>query len=71
MLDRRSFLSICSGLGLTTTLFPGVLWSMAESKNKVTKEMIDEAALVADVPIPDEYKQMMVDGLNDQVKAYD
>src|SRR5437868_2551052 len=71
MLDRRNFLSICSGLGLTTTLFPGILWSMAESKSKVTKEMIDEAALVADVPIPDEYKQMMVDGLNDQVKAYD
>ena len=71
MLDRRNFLSICSGLGLTTTLFPGILWSMAESKSKVTKEMIDEAALVADVPIPDEYKQMMVDGLNDQVKAFD
>ena len=71
MLNRRNFLSVCSGLGLTTTLFPGVLWAMAEKKDKVTKEMIDEAALVADVPIADEYKQMMIDGLNDQIKGYD
>ena len=71
MLNRRNFLSVCSSLGLTSTLFPGVLWSMAEGKSKVTKEMIDEAALVADVPIADEYKQMMIDGLNDSIKGYD
>src|SRR5437588_541789 len=71
MLDRRRFLGVCSALGVSSTLFPGVLWALAEQKEKVTKQMIDEAALVADVPIADEYKQMMLDGLNDQIKGYE
>jgi Asp-tRNA(Asn)/Glu-tRNA(Gln) amidotransferase A subunit family amidase len=71
MLDRRRFLGVCSAAGITGTLLPGVLWAMAQEKDKVTKEMIDEAALVADVPIADEYKQMMIDGLNEQIKGYD
>src|SRR5215472_4992775 len=56
MLDRRAFLAVCSGLGLTSTLMPGVLWAMAAEKTRVTREMIDNAAAIADVPIPDEYK---------------
>ncbi|MBV9144828.1 MAG: hypothetical protein JO065_02855, partial [Acidobacteria bacterium] len=47
MLDRRRFLAVCSQLGLTSTLLPGVLWSMADSQGKVTKEMIENAAAVA------------------------
>jgi Asp-tRNA(Asn)/Glu-tRNA(Gln) amidotransferase A subunit family amidase len=69
-LHRRNFLTACSGLGLTSTLFPGVLWALAAEKNKVTKEMIDEAALVADVPIVDEQKQMLIAGLNEQIAGY-
>jgi len=30
MLDRRSFLTVCSRFGLTATLLPGVLWAMAD-----------------------------------------
>ena len=51
MMDRRSFLAACSSFGLTSTLLPGVLWAMAEEKGKVTREMIDNAAKIADVPI--------------------
>jgi Asp-tRNA(Asn)/Glu-tRNA(Gln) amidotransferase A subunit family amidase len=69
-LDRRSFLAACSGFGLTSSLFPGVLWAMATEKNKVTREMIDEAALVADVPIADEQKQMLIGALNEQIASY-
>ncbi|HYL63966.1 MAG TPA: amidase [Candidatus Methylomirabilis sp.] len=73
MLDRRNFLGVCSSLGLGGTLFPGVLWAQAEAqgKTKITKEMIDNAALIADVPIADEYKEMMLDDLNQRVKGYD
>ena len=71
MVDRRRFLAVCSALGLSTTLFPGVLWAMAEEAKKVTKEMIDNAAVIADVPIPDEDKQMMLDSLNQQAKGYE
>ncbi len=73
MLDRRRFLSACSGLGLGGTLFPGVLWAQAQSQGaaKITKEMIDQAAAIADVPIPEETKEMMLDNLNERVKNYD
>jgi Asp-tRNA(Asn)/Glu-tRNA(Gln) amidotransferase A subunit family amidase len=73
MLDRRRFLSACSGMGLGTTLFPGVLWAQTQAQGapKITKEMIDHAAAMADVAIADEYKQMMLDTLNDQAKGYE
>ncbi|HXJ03721.1 MAG TPA: amidase [Candidatus Acidoferrum sp.] len=71
MLDRRRFLSACSGLGLGGTLFPGVLWAQAQGTTRITKEMIDSAAAIADVPIPEEDKEMMLDNLNQQTKSYE
>jgi Asp-tRNA(Asn)/Glu-tRNA(Gln) amidotransferase A subunit family amidase len=71
MLDRRAFLAFCSRLGLTSTLLPGVLWGMAEEKNKITREMIDAAAAVADVPIADEYKDMLLEGLNGYSESFE
>jgi Asp-tRNA(Asn)/Glu-tRNA(Gln) amidotransferase A subunit family amidase len=73
MLDRRRFLSACSGLGLGGTLFPGVLWAQAQAQGatKITKEMIDSAAAIAGVPIPEEDKEMMLDNLNQQAKNYE
>ena len=65
MLDRRAFLAVCSGFGLTSTLLPGILWAMADEKGKVTREMIDNAAAIADVHILDEYKDMMLESLSD------
>ena len=73
MLDRRDFVKTCSAMGLTGTLLPGVLWAQAELQQakEITKEMIDSAAAIADVPISDEYKQMMLTNLNRQVKGYE
>lgn len=72
MLDRRNFFNVCSGLGLTGTLFPGVLWAQAQAQNatKITREMIDNAAAIAGVPIADEYKDMLLDNLNQQAQGY-
>ena len=72
MLDRRRFLTACSGMGLGATLFPGVLWAQAQAQGarKITKEMIDVAAAVAGVAIADDHKQMMLDNLNEQAKGY-
>ena len=68
MLHRRNFMKTCSGMGLAGTLFPAVLWAQAQAQGaaKITKEMIDNAASIADVAIADEYKQMMLDNLNEQ-----
>ena len=73
MLDRRRFLSACSGLGLSGTLFPGVLWAQAQAQGatKITKEMIENAAAIAVVPIPEEDMEMMLDNLNQQAKSYE
>ena len=73
MLDRRSFMKTCSEMGLLGTLFPGVLWAQAQvhAAKKITKEMIESAAVVADVPIAEEYKEMMLESLNNHAKGYE
>jgi hypothetical protein len=71
MLDRRTFLAVCSRFGLTATLLPGVLWAMADEKSKVTREMIDNAAVVADVHMADEYKDMMLEDLNSYNEGFE
>lgn len=73
MLDRRNFMKTCSEMGLAGTLFPGVLWAQAQAQGaaKITKEMIDSAAAIADVSISDEYKEMMLGDLNEHAKGYE
>ena len=73
MLDRRNFMKTCSGMGLAGTLFPGVLWAQAQAQapKKITKEMIENAAAIADVPISEEYKEMMLESLNGHAKSYE
>lgn len=70
-LDRRRFIATCSRYGLTATLLPGVLWTLATRATsaapapapRVTKEMIDDAARVAGVEIADDVRDAMVAGL--------
>ncbi|HET9406808.1 MAG TPA: amidase [Candidatus Sulfotelmatobacter sp.] len=71
MPDRRGFMKTCSAMGLAGTLFPGVLWAQAQGAKKITREMIDNAASIADVSIADEYKEMMLNDLNNQAKGYE
>ena len=71
MIDRRRFIAACSGLGLTSTLFPGVLWGLAADKEEITAGMIDAAAAIADVPIPAEDRQMMLSALENHAKGYE
>jgi Asp-tRNA(Asn)/Glu-tRNA(Gln) amidotransferase A subunit family amidase len=75
--DRRGFLVACSRAGVTSALFPGILYTLAaqaqEPSNtdqskppKITPEMIDAAAILAGIgPFSAEQKQMMIDGLVD------
>src|SRR5579862_7013582 len=71
MLDRRRFFATCSGFGVGATLFPGVLWTLAHEQGTVTKDMIEQATIIADVPIPPEDREAMVASLNQAVKGYD
>src|SRR5260370_10001157 len=60
-------------MGLAGTLFPGVLGAQAQGQaaKKITKEMIENAAAIADVAISEEYKEMMLESLNDHAKGYE
>src|SRR5579864_7696447 len=80
--DRRSFLAACGRAGVSSALFPGVLYTLAvqaqepadtdQSKPpKITPEMIDQAAILAGIgPFTDEQKKMMIDGIVDQEGSY-
>ena len=77
-LDRRAFLSVCSGAGLASALFPGALYTLAaqekaapDAETKITPEMIDAAATLAGVTVTAEQKKMMLDGLKQQRESYD
>ncbi len=82
-LDRRSFLTACSHVGIASPLLPGILYTLAaqaqepstdtdQSKPpKITPEMIDQAAVLAGLgPFTAEQKQMMVDALVDNNGSY-
>jgi Asp-tRNA(Asn)/Glu-tRNA(Gln) amidotransferase A subunit family amidase len=71
MLQRREFMKVFSAVGLSGSLLPGVLWAQAQGKPAITKEMIDAAAKVSGIVIPEEYKVMMLENLNDHAKGFD
>ena len=73
MPDRRSFLAYFSGVGLSSTLFPGVLWGKLEEQKAatVTKEMLREAAAVAGLTFTDQQLDRMLGGVNKNLAHYE
>jgi Asp-tRNA(Asn)/Glu-tRNA(Gln) amidotransferase A subunit family amidase len=71
MLQRREFMRVFSAAGFGGTLLPGVVWAQAQDKPAITKDMIDNAAKIAGVAIPDEYKEMMLESLNGHAEGFD
>ncbi len=70
--DRRSFLAYFSSLGLTPTLFPGVLWGKLEEQKPrtITKEMLRAAAEVAGVQFAEPQLDAMLAGVNENLAKY-
>ena len=71
MMNRRRFFAACSAYGLAGTLFPGVLWTLAQERGAITADMIDQAAAIADVPIPTDVRKMMLANMNAQREGYE
>jgi len=71
--DRRSFLAYFSGLGLSSTLLPGVLWAQAskEGANAVTIASIKEAEKLAGLEFTDDEREMMARGVNSLKKSFE
>ena len=69
-LDRRAFMGYFSGLGLGSTLFPGVLWSRLQ-EGEITKEMLADAEAVTGLEFTDEERDLMLEDLNNNLEAYE
>src|SRR3954470_12054008 len=65
-LDRRSFMTYFSGLGLSSTLFPGVLWAKLNAGADITVDTIASAEEVAGLHFDPQERELMLDGLKQQ-----
>ncbi|MFL5595283.1 MAG: amidase [Gemmatimonadaceae bacterium] len=65
-LDRRSFMAYFAGAGLTSTLFPGVLWARLAGGAEITVETIASAEEVAGLHFDPAERELMLDGLKQQ-----
>jgi Asp-tRNA(Asn)/Glu-tRNA(Gln) amidotransferase A subunit family amidase len=70
-IDRRSFVEGLARFGVATTVFPTMLYAMAEQHKDITKTMIADAAAVAGLEFDDKQIDMMVDDLKNRLKAFD
>lgn len=63
--DRRAFMAYFSGLGLSTTLLPGVLWAQASQQpaSPITKEMVLAAEQIAGLEFTEDERTAIANGL--------
>jgi Asp-tRNA(Asn)/Glu-tRNA(Gln) amidotransferase A subunit family amidase len=71
MLDRRHFMSACAASGLTGTLLPGALWAIAQEQERVTREMVAQAAQVAGLEFTDEQREQLAGALSNRLRNYE
>ncbi len=65
-LNRRTFMGYFAGLGLTSSLFPGVLWAKVAAGEEITLASIASAEEIAGVHFDASEREMMLDGLKQQ-----
>lgn len=71
--SRRDFVAFFAGLGLSSTLLPGVLWAQVQEKSapKITKEMLVAAERIAGLSFTDAQREMMLEGVNGNLGFYE
>jgi Asp-tRNA(Asn)/Glu-tRNA(Gln) amidotransferase A subunit family amidase len=60
-----------AALGLGGTALPGALWALYEEKGLITKEMLPHAEALAGLEFTDAERELMLDGLNENLEAYE
>lgn len=63
-LDRRRFLARLSGLGFAAALFPETLWTLAQEKGALTREVVAQAEKVAGVSYTDAQRDLLLKGMD-------
>lgn len=64
--DRRHFMGYFAGVGLGSTLFPGVLWAKISAGADITVDTIASAEEVAGIHLEAAERELMLDGLKQQ-----
>jgi Asp-tRNA(Asn)/Glu-tRNA(Gln) amidotransferase A subunit family amidase len=64
--DRRHFMAYFAGVGLGSTLFPGVLWGKISAGADITVDTIASAEEVAGIHFDAAERELMLDGLKQQ-----
>lgn len=79
--DRRTFVGLCSALGLSQRGLPAALWKASrgapeaveqgtQAAPKITKDMLIAAETVSGLEFTDAKREMMLDGLNSALSSY-
>lgn len=68
--DRRAFLGYFASLGLSSTLFPGVLWSNIAKGVEVDDHVIVAASEIAGVSFTEDERKAMLTGLRRNAELY-
>ncbi len=70
---RRDFMACMTAMGLSTSLLPKVLWAKIQENKTVdiTKEMLIDAEKLASLQFTDVQRDLMLEGLNDQLKSFE
>jgi len=66
IVDRRHFMGYFAGIGLSSTLFPGVLWAKLAAGADITVDTIASAEEVAGMHFDPTERELMLDGLKQQ-----
>jgi len=69
--DRRAFMSTFAGLGLGSTLLPGVLWARVAEGAEITAATIACAEELAGVQLEPEQREMILEDLRQQRQQID
>src|SRR6202795_5088523 len=64
--DRRHFMGYFAGVGLGSTLFPGVLWGKIAAGADITVETIASAEECGGIHVRPDERELMLDGLKQQ-----
>ena len=68
-LDRRRFMAIFAALGVAGTTLPERLWAAAQ-KGPITRKVLARAEQMAGLEFTDDERELMLDGLNEQLEDY-
>lgn len=67
--DRRAFMAYFSAVGLSGTLLPGILWARLQ-ESPLTSDMVADAEKLAGLTFTDAEREMMLEGLEDNRRAF-